>query len=124
MSDLLDTYHPSFPDEFLSKLEHQLSAAFASGDDKDITLLWCDGVLPPPDGPGIRSETAKKHSISTRAFIGKDGHGEYTLTLFFGKHSLRRYIKGSSVADCLPSLDDEGWIRIDPEGKTVDVYLK
>ena len=60
----------------------------------------------------------------TKAWIGYDGQGEYELIIKFGKYSLKRYAKGTSLKDCVPGDDSMNWINIDVEQQTIEIQLK
>jgi hypothetical protein len=45
------------------------------------------------------------------------------LIVYFGKRSLRRYAKGSSLEDCLPPPDNSDAVRIDLENEIIEVWL-
>ncbi|MBT1708865.1 hypothetical protein KK062_11560 [Fulvivirgaceae bacterium PWU5] len=73
--------------------------------------FWCGGV----DTPYFDYKLARKHvndtrKIETRAWIGPSGQEEYALVIHFGKYALRRYAKGSSLNDCVPSPNTDDWL--------------
>jgi hypothetical protein len=46
------------------------------------------------------------------------------MTIRFGKYSLRRYAKGKSLIDCIPSEETMDWIDIDIDKKTIELRLR
>jgi hypothetical protein len=115
----------SFNEEFCSYLEYHLTKTFAHADDKFIQKLWCDGILMPI----IESQTSKKsvndtRKIVTKAWIGSDGQREYEMRVKLGKYSLRRYARGTSLEDCVPSENTMDWITIDLGKRIIEIQLK
>ena len=111
--------------DFCLHLEYHLCATFKNSHQKGIGGLWCDGVSRNPDDPQL----TKKHvndtrKIETWAYIGKDGQDIYQMTIRFGKYSLRRYAKGNSLIDCIPSEETMDWIDIDVDKKTIELRLR
>jgi hypothetical protein len=115
----------SFNREFCEHLEWHLGHTFEKSGDKKVYGLWCDGIL----DPFIEKQLTKKSvndtkTIVTTAFIGYDGQAKYEMTIKFGQYSLRRYAKGSSMIDCIPSDDSMDWITVDLENKKIEIRLK
>ena len=111
----------SFNEDFCKYLEYHLCDTFQKSGDKEIRKLWCDGV--------VWSHTTKKHVndkrlIETTAFIGQNGQEEYRMRLKFGKFSLRRYAKGTSLKGCIPNSESMNWIVIDIENKYMEIQLR
>ena len=112
----------SFNEDFCTQLEYHLTKTFEKS---EIKGFWCDGVLM----PSIESQLTKKsvndtRQITTKAWLGYDGQGEYEMTIHFGQYSLRRYANGTSLTDCLPSEDSSDWVTLDIEKKTIELQLK
>jgi hypothetical protein len=125
MSTIENISQESFNEDFCLYLEYHLGNTFAQSEDRAIRGLWCDGVMMPL----ISSQLSKKsvndtRRIVTKAWIGYDGQGEYELTIKFGKYSLRRYAKGTSLKDCVPGDETMGWINIDVEKRRIEIQLK
>lgn len=115
----------SFNREFCEYLEWHLGRTFEKSGDNKLRGLWCDGILP----PFIERQLTKKsvndtRTIVTTAFIGYDGQGKYEMTIKFGRYSLRRYARGSSMIDCLPGDDSTDWITLDMENAKIEIRLK
>ena len=112
--------------DFCEHLEYHLGAMVKNSHQEGIGGLWCDGVYPrDPDDPQL----TKKHvndtrKIETWAYIGKDRQDIYQMTIRFGKYSLRRYAKGKSLIDCIPSEETMDWIDIDMNKKTIELRLR
>src|SRR4051812_25715246 len=88
----------SFNREFCEHLEWHLGRTFENSGDKRLYGLWCDRIL----NPFTEKQLTKKNindtkTIVTTAFIGYDGQGKYEMTIKFGRYSLRRYAKSSSM---------------------------
>lgn len=115
----------SFNQDFCVQLEYHLTRTFGNSEDKNLKGFWCDGVMMPfIDSQLTKKSVNDKRMIITKAWLGYDGQGEFEMTIKFGQHSLRRYAKGSDLADCLPSEDTTDWITLDIERKTIEVKLK
>lgn len=115
----------SYNQKFCTFLEHRLCDTFWLSDNAAIRGFWCDGV----DMPYVDHQLTRKHvndnrKIETKAWLGQSGQEEYTLTIHFGKHALRRYAKGSSLTDCIPNPEPDDWITIDTTTKTLAIYLR
>ncbi len=116
----------SFNEEFCTHLEYHLCRTFENSNNEEIIGFWCDGVS---GSPFIDSQITKKSvndtgKIETRAWIGKAGQDEYYMTIRFGKYSLRRYARGTSLIDCIPGEETMDWIEIDTEKKIIKINLK
>lgn len=122
----LEPSPPPFNRDFCELLEYHLGKTFANSERMEYRRLWCDGVshLPGTDGQLERKWVNDKRRITTKAWIGENGQGEYEMTIHFGKYALRRYAKGRSLEDCLPDADSMDWIELDMENRRVDVYLR
>jgi len=120
-----DIFKESFNEDFCSFLEYHLTATFQNSNDRNISSLWCDGILPSLIIKQISKKSVNDaRKIITKAFIGKDGQTEFEMTIFFGKYSLRRYSKGTSLEDCVPENDSMDWVNIDLEKRTIELQLK
>ena len=115
----------SFNEDFCLYLEYHLGTSFEKSGIHVIKHFWCDGVAM----PFIDSQLTKKsvndtRKIETMAWIGWNGQSEYQMTIHFGKYSLRRYARGTSLLDCIPSSDSMDWVDIDIEKHTIELWLK
>jgi hypothetical protein len=101
-----------------------LSSIFVESDDKLIRSLWCDGVLMPYfEWQFTKKRVNNTRRIETKAWIGRI-RGEqwlFDLTIHFGKYSLRRYARGTSLEDCLPDIDD---IVVDFGKKYIEIFMR
>jgi hypothetical protein len=115
-----------FDETFCAHLEFHLSRTFSQSSRPDIKGYWCDGVLhiPIPEEQLTRKSVNDTRVIRTKAWIGKDGQGEYEMKIHFGSLSLKHYAKGITLIDCLPTEKTMDWITIDTERRTVDIHLK
>ena len=114
-----------FNEDFCALLEDHLCRAFGNSTDKRLRGFWCDGVMM----PFIESQVTKKSvndtkRIETKAWLGFDGQGEFEMTINFGPSSLSRYARGLDLVECLPSEDSMDWIKLNIEGKKIDLQLK
>jgi hypothetical protein len=115
----------SFNENFCAQLEYHLTRTFGKSKDKKMNGFWCDGVAM----PFIESQLTKKsvndtRRIVTKAWLGYDGQGEFEMIINFGRHSLKRYAKGSGLEDCLPGEESMDWITLDIDRKTIELCLK
>jgi hypothetical protein len=126
MEDGENHTNESFNEDFCDTLEYHLCTTFEHSDREDVKGFWCDGVS---SRLLVESQLSKKsvndtRRIETDAWIGTDGQQPYTMIIRFGKYSLRRYAKGRSIVDCIPSYDSMDWIDIDIEKRTIEIRLK
>ena len=110
----------SFNQEFCEFLEFHLSNTFRNSNKKEIKNLWCDGII---WNHNSKKMVVEKREIETIIYIGKDGQGEYQLKIKLGKDSLRRYAKGASLKESVPSSDKLDWIEIDITNKRIKLLL-
>ena len=110
-----------FNEEFCRNLEYHLEATFAKSNRKELKGFWCDGVLHKRIG---KKQVNDKRTIDTIAWIGKDGQSEYEMRIHFGNKSLRRFAKGTSMIDCIPSMDKMDWINIDIGKRKIEIELE
>lgn len=126
----------SFNEEFCTHLEYHLGATFEKSNRENLKGFWCDGVswFPPFNKQITKKSVNDTRKIVTKAWIGKTesrsrkhskaGEGEYEMTIYLGKHSLRRYARGTSLIDCIPSDKNMDWVDIDIKMKTIAIRLK
>ncbi len=123
--NILSPFNPSFCIE----LEYHLCEAFENADradpDRDTRGFWCDGVCcPEPSEPQMtRKRVNDTRKMVTKAWIGKNGQGEYEMTIRFGRRALSRYAKGRALTDCLPGAETMDWIDIDIRKKIIEIRL-
>lgn len=130
MSGKNDLENGSFNAEFLESLERHLDNSLSHFSDKRINSLSCDGILP----PWMENQLSRKSVNDTRKITGitvfflgleeRSGNTVYELTIKFGKYSLRRYAKGTSLIDCIPRTDLTDSISIDAANKKIVLTLK
>ena len=116
----------SFNEDFCTHLEYHLSETFKNSNRENIKGFWCDGVSwnPIPLSQIGKKSVNDSRKIETEAWTGKTGQDKYKMTILLGKYSLRKYAKGISLIDCIPSSDTMDWINIDTEKKTIEITLK
>jgi hypothetical protein len=108
-----------------------LTTALSKSGDINYRRCWCDGVLMPGKEENYSPQTVKNTGqIITKAWIdegrlkGKTmGQHLYTLVIHFGSVSLKRYMDGNDLKDCLPTVEKDDWIRLDVEQKQVEIQL-
>ena len=114
----------SFNEDFCLFLEYHLSGTFANSEQNNIKWLWCDGVMMPFENQLSKKYVNDNRKIITKAWIGHDGNNQYEMTIKFGRYSLRRYARGTSLESCVPSEEAMDWINIDVINKTIELMLK
>jgi len=117
-SDMEDT---SFNEEFCRQLAYHLERTFSNSPDKRIYPIVCEDILL----PFTRWHLSRKYVNDNRKIV-TDAYIEfvsYEMTIHFGKYSLRRYARGTSLLDCLPSSESMDWIELDMEKRTISVWL-
>ena len=114
----------SFNEDFCLFLEYHLSGTFANSEQNNIKWLWCDGVMMPFENQLSKKYVNDNRKIITKAWIGHDGNSQYEMTIKFGRYSLRRYARGTSLESCVPSEEMMDWINIDTVNKTIELMLK
>jgi hypothetical protein len=130
MSEQNAVEEESFNAEFLESVERYLDNCFGHFHDKRINSLSCDGILP----PWMEKQVSRKSVNVTRQITGitvfflglekSSANTVYELTIKFGKYSLRRYAKGTSLIDCIPDPDATGSITVDVENKKIVLTLR
>ena len=110
--------------EFCDYLEYQISKALAASANPHKRKNWCDGVLMPDLTETYSLEQINNaKQIATQAYFGQSGQELYGLIIKFGKKSIRYYTRGNDMQTCVPSIDNDDWIRIDYENRAVTVAL-
>lgn len=124
-NDKRDIIKESFNEDFCAELEYHLTRTFNQSDDKNLRGFWCDGILiPTNDFQLTKKNINDKRKIVTKAWLGYDGQDEYEMTINLGRYSLRRYVKGTDLSDCLPKEDNMDWVLLDMKSKTIELKLK
>jgi len=109
---------------FLNFLEFHLTKAFSYSPDSSVRSLWCDGTLLPNNENDYSKKTViDKREIQVKAFIGKDGQGEYSLLMKFGRNSLSKYARDLDITDCIPKAHESDWYAVDTETNKMIIQL-
>lgn len=86
--------------------------------------LWCDGILLPNDENDYSMKAINdKREVQVKAFIGKNGQGEYSMLIKFGRKSLSKYARDLDITDCVPKADENDWYEIDTEKNKIIIQL-
>jgi hypothetical protein len=115
----------SFNTEFCDALTIYLSNVIRKSDHELARSCWVDGIMPPL----VESKLTKKSVNDSRRLEARmwlltgDGDKLFTLVLYFGKYSLRRYAKDRTLVDCIPGLEKDNSILVDFENETVELQL-
>jgi hypothetical protein len=130
MSNQNDEKNGSFNAELIESLERFLNNSFGHFQDKRINSLSCDGILP----PWMEKQLRKKSVNDTKQITGitvfllglekRSANTVYELTMKFGKYSLRRYAKGTSLIDCIPHPNATDSITVDSENRKIVLTLR
>ncbi|XZF16047.1 hypothetical protein ACTHGU_07905 [Chitinophagaceae bacterium MMS25-I14] len=112
-------------------LEYQITGALTHAADIDIRRCWCDGVLLPESEQDYSlSIVMQSHCIRTKAWIdeGRERHRErgqflYDLTIWLGEKSLQQYQNGMELTACVPEADNDDWIILDRQHRTIEIQL-
>lgn len=111
----------SFNEEFCENLEYHLGETFEKSARNELKGFWCDGVLHKRID---KKRVNDNRIIDTIAWIGKDGQNKYEMRICLGNKSLRRFAKGTSMIDCIPSSGTVNWINIDTKKRKIEIELK
>ncbi len=116
-------FETSFNQEFCEYLERRLN--FDELESKELNGFWCDGIdhIPSNMKSLLKVNLVKNREIKTNAWIGKDGQGEYKMTIKFGNKSIENYKKNQSLVTCIPIDDFQNWVFIEPDRKEIEVKL-
>ena len=123
MDETINETRESFDKEFCEYLEYHLTRALGNSPDKEISKLWCDGVVMPDSLQLTKKNVNDKRQIRTKAWIGADGQTEFELMVKFGDYSLRRYSKGTSLTECVPDCNSLDWVTLDEQEKLIELRL-
>ncbi|OJJ14424.1 hypothetical protein BKI52_42330 [marine bacterium AO1-C] len=123
-----DDHNESFNPEFCHALETAMVAAFTFTRNPTVKGFWSDGGIsyrPKTDYMISKKSVNDTRKIETYAEFGKNGEGDYYIIIHFGKYSLRRYARGTSLIDCIPDPTKcDEWIKVDLKTQTIEVWLK
>ena len=116
----------SFNREFCLHLEYHLSRTFPNSDQKELRNFWCDGVSEQAytDIQLTKKNVNDTRKLQTTAYLGETGQDIYKMIIRFGKYSLRRCARGTSIIDCIPSENTTDWIDVDIENKSIEIRLR
>ena len=110
--------------DFLNFLEFQLSKAFSYSPDISVRSLWCDGILLPDNEIDYSKKAINdKREVQVRAYVGKDGQGEYSMLIRFGRKSLSKYARDLDIRDCVPEVEESDWYEIHPKTNKIIIQL-
>ena len=114
----------SFNKEFCDNLEFKLD--FDNLDKEEVKGFWCDGInhIPNDIKSLLKANLVNKKELKTNAWIGKDGQGEYKMTIKFGNQSIEKYKQNQSLVNCIPTDNFQNWINIIPEKNEIEITLK
>ena len=115
----------SFNDDFCLRLEYHLCETLWKSTRGDIRGFWCDGVGFWDSDPQITKKRVNgTRRIETVAYLGKSGQEPYKMTIRLGRYALRRYARGNSMVDCIPSNETMDWIDVDTVKRTIEIRLR
>jgi hypothetical protein len=103
--------------EFWACLEYRICAAFAGFEDNALRLYWCDGLVPEQYGV-----VGGQSLVSGFAWIGqghKQERWDFTLTAW-RPLGARNEIDWPAL---LPAKSLTGWLRPDPQRKSLKIDL-
>lgn len=121
---MIDVDSSPFNQEFCIYLEYYLCTMFKHHSQKGLRWFWCDGVSCDIGESQLSPKSINDNRrLVTTAWIGKDGQDKYEMTILFGKYSLRKYAKGSSLIDCIPAIEPLDWVEIDTKNKIIEIRL-
>lgn len=110
--------------DFCEILEYKISLALENLGDEKVKGFWCDGVLlSEPDKYYSQKFINENRQVKMRAYIGKDGQGDYSLTLKFGNKALSKSARNLDISECIPQSDFEKWFNIDTSKQEIEIQL-
>ena len=124
MDKIINEAREPFDKEFCEYLEYHLTRTLRNSQDKEVSKLWCDGVAMPDSSQLTKKNVNDKRQIKTKAWIGVDGQTEFELIVKFGDYSLRKYSKGTSLAECVPDDNSIDWVTFDEKEKSIELRLR
>ncbi len=125
MTNVQQNIETPFNEEFCTRLEYRICHELEKSTDPELKGFWCDGVSCfPTDNQLTKKQVNDNRKIITKAWIGKDGQGEYQATIHFGRKALSKYAKGLDLTTTIPELkSDSDWLEIDIENKSIEIKL-
>jgi hypothetical protein len=122
--ELSGTEKEPFDGDFCVYLEYHLCRTFQNSPDKRHRWFGCDGVSMPNQLSqlSIKSITKTK-KIETLAWMEVNGQKRYEMIIKLGPDSMKNYMEGLSLIDCLPSEESLDWVILDVEKKTIELQL-
>lgn len=117
-------FQPPFNQDFCTHLAGCLDFEHLKRD--DLKGYWCDGInhLPYDIKSLAKSRVEKDRQIKTKAWIGKDGQGEYDMILNLGNEFVKAYSSDQNLIDSIPDKKEKDWVAIDTDRKTIEIKLK
>jgi len=116
--------------DFCEELEYALCDYFYNCEDYELNGFWCDGVEhtlffnPDVNRDYLSVENVKqRRDILTVAYLGVGGQDRYSMKIIFGAKSLASYQNGERLTHCIPSIENDSWVKIDPNRKTIEISL-
>ena len=73
--------------------------------------------------PLLAAIGAKTKKIETLAWMEVNGQKRYEMIIKLGPDSMKNYMEGLSLIDCLPSEESLDWVILDVEKKTIELQL-
>jgi hypothetical protein len=117
-------YKESFDNEFCEHLEYHLTRTFRNSGDEEMNKLWCDGVIVPDSRQLNKATVNIKRRIETKVWLGSDGQTQFELIIRFGDNSIKKYLEGESLVNCVPSDNSIDWLTLDLKEKNIELRLK
>lgn len=111
----------SFNIEFVYHLGNEIAETIGNSDQKKLKGWWCDGIDSKRYSKKYINDNRR---IETIGWFGKDGQTKFELIINFGKFSLRRFAKGTSMIDCIPKDEEKEWLKLDLDRKIIELQLK
>ena len=113
-----------FDGDFRVYLEYHLCRTFQNSPDKRLRWFGCDGVSMPDQLRQLSIDSiTKTKKIETLAWMEVNGLERFAMTIKLGPESIKNYIEGRSLIDCLPSEESLDWVTLDIEKKTIELQL-
>jgi len=109
--------HPEWCLTFCSLLEWSLK--FNELKNESVHHFWCDGIT-----EFSTKEALENGQVTTKAWIGHDGQGDYQMTIIFGQKFIETLRSGGNMIECIPNEDANTWVEIEPELNRITVKLK
>jgi len=122
--ELNNTVKEPFDWSFCSHLEYHLCRTFQNSSDKRLKWFGCDGVSMPDQRSQLSIESiTKTKKIETLAWMEVNGQKRYEMIIKLGPDSMKNYMEGLSLIDCIQSEESLDWVALDIEKKTIELQL-